>query len=194
MIDNKNSEQNIGDVLANANIQMQKAVRSIQHEVSSIHTGRASPELVENNMIDYYGTSTKLKELASISIPEAQLIVLQPWDKNAIQDIEKSILKTDLGLNPSNDGTVIRIPIPPLSQERRETLVKLLKRKVEDGKIRIRNVRRDFLDKIRNLERTKNISQDESRKGQSQLQTITDDHINGAEELSNAKEAEILQL
>jgi len=194
MIANKNSEQNIGDILANANMQMQKAVGSSQHAVSTIHTGRASPELVENIMIDYYGTSTKLKELASISVPEAQLIVLQPWDKNAIQDIEKSILKTDLGLNPSNDGTVIRIPIPPLSQERRETLVKLLKRKVEDGKIRIRNVRRDFLDKIRNLERTKNISQDESRKGQIQLQTITDDHISSAEELSNAKESELLQL
>ena len=191
---NKDSEQNISDLLANANIQMRKTVGSIQHELSAIHTGRASPELVENIMIDYYDTSIKLKELASISVPEAQLIVLQPWDKNAIQDIEKSILKTDLGLNPSNDGTIMRIPIPHLSQERRQTLAKLLKRKVEDGKIRIRNVRRNFMDTIRNLERTKNVSQDESRKGQTKLQTITDDHINRAEELSNAKESEILQL
>jgi len=194
MIANENSDENLDDILANASIQMQKALGSIQHELSTIHTGRASPELVENIMIDYYGTSTKLKELASISVPEAQLIVLQPWDKSSIQDIEKSILKTDLGLNPSNDGTVIRIPIPHLSQERRETLAKLLKSKAEDGKIRIRNVRRDFLDKIRNLERTKTVSQDESRRGQSKLQTITDDHIDRAEELSNAKESEILQL
>lgn len=194
MIANKNSDENLDDILTNASIQMQKAIVSIQHELSTIQTGRASPELVEDIMIDYYGTSTKLKELASISVPEAQLIVLQPWDKNSIQDIEKSILKTDLGLNPANDGTVIRIPIPHLSQERRETLAKLLKRKAEDGKIRIRNVRRDFLEKIRNLERAKNVSQDDSRRGQSKLQTITDDHIDRAEELSNAKESEILQL
>ena len=194
MITNKNSDENLDDILTNASIQMQKAIVSIQHELSTIQTGRASPELVEDIMIDYYGTSTKLKELASISVPEAQLIVLQPWDKNSIQDIEKSILKTDLGLNPANDGTVIRIPIPHLSQERRETLAKLLKRKSEDGKIRIRNVRRDFLEKIRNLERAKNVSQDDSRRGQSKLQTITDDHIDRAEELSNAKESEILQL
>ena len=177
-----------------ANNRMKKSIDSLSRDFATVRTGRANTALVENLIVDYYGAPTPLSQLGSVIIREARVLQIQPWDKNSIQDIEKSILKTDLGLNPANDGTVIRIPIPHLSQERRETLAKLLKRKAEDGKIRIRNVRRDFLEKIRNLERAKNVSQDDSRRGQSKLQTITDDHIDRAEELSNAKESEILQL
>ena len=184
----------VPEILSNVEDRMGKAVEAMRRELSSLRTGRASPVLVENITVDYYGVPTPLNQLASISIPEARLIIIQPWDKNSLQSIEKSLMRSDLGLNPSNDGNIIRIPIPPLSQERRQEMARVLKRRAEDGKVAVRNIRRDALEELRSLERNKAASQDDVRRAQEQLQRITDGHIDQIDQLSSAKEAEILQV
>jgi len=173
---------------------MGKAIEVLKRELSTIRTGRASPSLVENIQVNYYGTPTPLNQLATISVPEARLILIQPWDKGALAGIERSLLSSDIGLNPSNDGNVIRIPIPPLSEDRRRELVRLLGRRIEGGKVAVRNVRRDALDQLRSLERSKQISQDENHNAQEDLQNITDAQIDEIDHLSQAKEAEIMQV
>jgi len=173
---------------------MGKAIEVLKRELSTIRTGRASPSLVENIQVNYYGTPTPLNQLATISVPEARLILIQPWDKGALAGIERSLLSSDIGLNPSNDGNVIRIPIPPLSEDRRRELVRLLGRRIEGGKVAVRNVRRDALDQLRSLERSKQISQDENHNAQEDLQKITDAQIDQIDHLSQAKEAEIMQV
>jgi ribosome recycling factor len=184
----------ITQVLADADNRMKKAVEVLRRELATLRTGRASPALVENLMVDYYGVPTPLGQLATISVPEARLIIIQPWDRQALPMIEKGILKSDLGLNPVNDGRVIRVPIPPLTEERRRELVRILKKRVEEGKVAVRNVRRDALDQLREMERGKAISQDENRRAQEQLQRVTDAHIAQIDQLSSAKEAEIMQV
>ena len=166
----------------------------MKRELSAIRTGRATPALIENVPVDYYGVSTPLNQIASISTPDARAIMVQPWDKQALQEIEKSLIKSDMGFNPSNDGTIITVPIPPLTQERRQELVRLLKRKLEESKVSIRNVRRDGIDSLRKLERAKSISQDENRRTQEQLQKSTDSHVKIVDELGASKETEIMQV
>ncbi len=151
----------IGETLADAEERMGKAVEALRRELVTIRTGRASPGLVEHLRVDYYGTPTPLRQLASISVPEARLLTIQPWDKGAMESIEKTILKSDLGLNPSNDGTIIRLVIPQLTEERRKELVRVVHKKVEDGRVAIRNVRRDAHEMLRDLMREKEISEDE---------------------------------
>ena len=192
--DREDPRRLIADVLADANDRMGKAVEALNRELTGIRTGRASPSLVENVQVNYYGTPTPLNQLATISVPEARLIVIQPWDKGALQNIERGILSSDMGLNPSNDGNVIRIPIPPLSEERRLEMVRLLGRRVEGGKVAVRNVRRDALDQLRSLERSKQISEDDGRDAQEELQRITDARIEEIDQLAEAKEAEIMQV
>jgi len=187
-------ETTVNDILSDANNRMGKAVEALRRELATIRTGRASPALVENVPVDYYNVPTPLNQLATISIPEARLILIQPWDKKALSGIEKALLSSDLGLNPSNDGNVIRIPIPPLSEERRHELVRLLGRRIEGGKVAVRNVRRDALEQLRNLERSKATSQDEAHRAQVDLQTVTDSRIQEIEQLAQAKEAEIMQV
>ena len=184
----------IEEVLSNADSRMSKTVEAVQRELGTLRTGRATPSVLENLTVEYYGVPTPLNQLATITAPEARLIMIQPWDKQALRDVEKSILKSELGFNPTNDGNVIRVPVPPLSQERRLELVKLLKRKIEDGKVAARNVRRDALEGIRSMERAKVISQDDNRRAQEQLQKATNSYVARMDEVSSAKETEIMQV
>jgi ribosome recycling factor len=159
-----------------------------------LRTGRATAALVEGIMVDYYGTPTPLNQLASITVPEARLIVIQPYDRQAMQNIEKGLQRSDTGLNPSSDGTVIRVAVPPLTQDRRREIVRTLKRKVEDSKVAVRNVRRDALERLRSMEKDKSLPQDENRRAQERLQKATDTHIGELDKVSSAKEAEIMQV
>ena len=182
------------EVLAEVERKMNRAIEALERELSTLRTGRATPSLIENVSVDYYGSPTPLKQIASISAPDARAIMVQPWDKQALRDIERSLMKSELGFNPSNDGNIITVPIPPLNQERRQELVRLLKRKIEDGKVSVRNVRRDGLESLRKLERDKAISQDQNRRSQDQLQKTTDVFIKNIDQVSTTKEAEIMQV
>lgn len=181
-------------VLSDTQSKMDRAVDAFKRELNNLRTGRATPALVEDVSVEYYGTPTPLKQLASISAPDARAIMVQPWDKQALRDIERGLMKSEMGFNPSNDGNVITVPIPPLTQERRQEMVRLLKRKIEDGKVSVRNIRRDGVDSLRKLERDKSISQDQNRRSQEQIQKTTDSHIETIDEIGAAKEAEIMQV
>ena len=187
-------ELTTADVLAEADRKMGRSIEAIQRELAGLRTGRASPALVENISVEYYGVPTALNQLASISVPDARAIMIQPWDRQALRDIEKGLLKSEMGFNPSNDGNIITVPIPPLSQERRQEMVRLLKRKIEEGKTAIRNVRRDGVEALRKMERDKAISQDESRRAQDQLQKTTDARIKSVDQIAAAKETEVMQV
>ena len=181
-------------ILSYTDDRMTKSIDALKRELSTLRTGRATPSLLDNINVDYYGTSTPLNQLASISAPDAQAIIIQPWDKGSILDIEKSLSTSDLGFNPSNDGNQITVPIPPLTQERRFEMVRLLKKKIEDGKVSVRNVRRDSVERLRKLEKDKSISQDDSRRGQDQIQKSTDSYTKLIDDISKAKEDEITQV
>ncbi len=182
------------EVLADVERRMNRSVEALERELATLRTGRATPSLVENINVDYYGSPTPLKQIASISAPDARAIMIQPWDRQALRDIERSLMQSEMGFNPSNDGNIITVPIPPLNQERRQELVRLLKRKIEEGKVSVRNVRRDGLESLRKLERDKAISQDQNRRSQDQLQKTTDSFIKSMDQVSTAKEAEIMQV
>ena len=192
--DDTNNLGNLESVVSETERKMNSSINALKRELSTIRTGRATPALIENVAVDYYGVSTPLNQIASISAPDARAIMVQPWDKQALQEIEKSLIKSDMGFNPSNDGITITVPIPPLTQERRQEMVRLLKRKLEESKVSIRNVRRDGIDSLRKLERAKSISQDENRRTQEQLQKSTDNHVKVVEELGVGKETEIMQV
>ena len=182
------------DVLKSVDNKMDRAIDALNRELTTLRTGRATPSLVENISVDYYGTPTPLNQIASISAPDARAIMVQPWDKQALREIEKSLIKSEMGFNPSNDGNMITVPIPALSQERRQELVRILKKKLEDGKVSVRNVRRDGLESLRKLEKDKLISQDENHRAQDQLQKTTDGHTKTIDQVGTAKESEILQV
>jgi len=182
------------EILAETERKMDNTVAALKRELGTIRTGRATPALIENVSVDYYGVATPLNQIASISAPDARVIMVQPWDKQAMRDIEKSLIKSEMGFNPSNDGNVITVPIPPLTQERRQELVRVLKRKLEEGKVSIRNVRRDGIETLRRLEREKAISQDENHRSQDQLQKATDAHVKTVDEVGSSKETEIMQV
>ncbi len=182
------------DILAETERKMDNTVAALKRELINIRTGRATPALIENVSVDYYGVATPLNQIASISAPDARAIMVQPWDKQAMVEIEKSLMKSEMGFNPSNDGNTITVPIPPLTQERRLELVRMLKRKLEDGKVSLRNVRRDGVDTLRKLERDKAISKDENHRGQDQLQKTTDAHVKIVDEVGSSKETEIMQV
>ena len=182
------------DVLAETNERMQKSVEALKRELGTIRTGRASPALVEDLRVDYYGVPTPLNHIASISVPEARLLMVQPWDKQALQDVEKSILKSDLGLVPNNDGTVIRIAIPTLTEERRRDLVRVVGKKVEESHVAVRNIRRGSLERLREMERHKALSKDDGRRAQDQLQKVTDTYIAQIDVQGTNKEAEVMEV
>lgn len=184
----------IDDVLSEANAKMGKTIEALRRELGTIRTGRASPALVDHIKVDYYGTPMSLKEMATISAPEARLLLLQPWDRKALSSIEKAILKSDLGLNPSSDGNVIRIRIPPLSEERRRELVKAVHKRAEEGRVALRNVRRNALEELRELERKKEISEDDRNRAQERLQQLTDSFIAEVDRATEDKEAELLEI
>jgi ribosome recycling factor len=182
----------IADILRDARQRMQKAVESTQRELGALRTGRASPALVEHIRADYYGTLTPLNQLATISVPEPRLLVVQPWDKNAVRAIEKAILQSQLGLVPNSDGTVLRMAIPPLTEERRRDLVKVARRHGEEGRVAVRNIRREAKEMIEELEDAHEISEDEAKRAQDELQKLTDKFIGEIEALLEKKEAEIM--
>lgn len=174
--------------------EMEKALEAVERELLELRTGRANPKLVEGLRVDYYGSPTLLKEIASISVPEARLIVIHPWDPNAISEIEKAILQSNLGITPSNDGKVIRLSIPPLSAERREELVKLAKKIAEEGRVSVRTIRKDANQKLKELEKEKKISQDDRFRGQEEIQKLTDKYIEKIEEILEEKEKELQEF
>ncbi len=180
--------------LQNTEQKMRKSVEVVQKELATIRTGHATPNLVEHLSVEYAGVPTPLNQLASISAPEVRLLIVQPWDRGSIGSIEKAILKSDLGLNPASDGRVIRISIPPLTEERRQDLIKVVRRKIEEGKIAIRNLRRDAMDTLKEAEKNKDISQDEHKRIQNQLQKLTDSFIANIEQIGQTKEVEIMQV
>lgn len=184
----------IEDFLADAKRRMDKSIEATHHEFNSIRTGRASPALLDRITIDYYGTPTPLKSLASISAPEARLLVVQPFDPGAIKNIERAIQESDLGLTPSNDGKLVRLPIPALTEERRKDLVKIVRRVAEDGKVAIRNVRRDVMQHLKELVVNGEVGDDEERRAETQVQKITDEHTKSIDDLLKVKEAEIMEV
>ena len=177
-----------------ADHRMVKAVENIQHELAKIRTGRASPALLDGVKVSYYGNMVPLNQASTVTIPEPRLISIQPWDRNMIAEIEKAILKSDLGLTPSNDGTFIRVPIPQLNEERRKDLVKLVHKFAEEGKIAIRNIRRDANDHLKKMEKNNEISEDELSVELDVVQDLTDDHIKKIDETLEKKEKEVLEV
>ncbi|MHB1132265.1 MAG: ribosome recycling factor [Chloroflexota bacterium] len=173
---------------------MRKAIDVLRRDLLTIRTGRASPALLERINVDYYGVPTPLNQVASISAPEPRLLVVQPWDKGVMSLIEKAILKSDLGITPTNDGRVIRLGIPQLSEERRRDLVKVVHRKVEETRVALRNLRRDGVEELKDFEKEKMITEDDLKLGQERLQKLTDHHTEEAERVGQAKEKEILEV
>jgi ribosome recycling factor len=184
----------IDTLLEDAQERMAKSVESTQHEFSTVRTGRASPALLERVVVDYYGAMTPLNQLATISAPEARLLTVQPYDKSSIKAIEKAINESDLGLNPSNDGNLIRLSIPELTEERRRDLVKVLRNLAEEGRVAIRNVRRDVMGHLRELKSAGEASSDDEHRAEVELQKLTDGRVAELDGALKAKEAEILEV
>jgi len=184
----------IDDVFNGAQDRMTKAVDALRRELATIRTGRAHPGLVEHLRVDYYGVPTPLNQLATISVPDPRLLTIQPWDRQAMGAIEKAILKSVLSLTPTNDGTIIRLSIPQLTEERRRELAKMVHKKVEEGRVEIRNIRREAHEELRRLQREKLISEDDQFRGQEKLQKVTDEFIHQVERVGEEKEAELLAV
>lgn len=182
------------DLFADAERRMQKAIDALKQDLSALRTGRASSALVERIQVEYYGTPTPINQVASIAVPEARLIVIQPWDRKLLTDIEKAIQKSDLGINPNNDGQVIRLNIPPMTEERRRDLVKSLHKKLDEHKVAVRNIRRDVQDKLREREKKKEVSEDELKRSNERLQKLTDRFIDEMDKVGKSKEQEILEV
>lgn len=184
----------IKDVIRDADDHMNKTVAALSHEFAGVRTGRASGQILEKISIDYYGTPTPIMQLAAIKSPEPQLLVVEPWDKSSMSAIEKAIRASDLGLNPSNDGLVIRIPFPPLTEERRKDLVKLCKGYAEEARVGVRNIRRDANERLKRLEKDAEISEDDLRRAEVEVQKLTDGHIKDIDETLKRKEDEIMEV
>jgi ribosome recycling factor len=173
---------------------MKKSVEALRQDLATIRTGRASPKLVERVMVDYYGTATPLNQLASISAPEARLLAIRPWDPNSLSAIERAIMASDLGLNPSNDGTIVRLVIPQLTEERRQELTRHAAQRVEEARVAVRNCRRDGMKDLQEIEREKLISEDDYYRAKDRLQELTDKYIENVNKIGEAKEAEIMEV
>jgi ribosome recycling factor len=184
----------VKQVLKEASEKMTKAVDVVRHELVTIRTGRATPALIEGVKVDYYGNPTPLKQVANIGTPEPTLLTVQPWEKSMIQPIEKAIQNANLGLNPANDGTMIRVPIPPLNEERRKEYVKLTRKYGEQGKVSVRNVRREANDALKKLEKSKEISEDELKRGEDEVQKLTDSFSKEIDALLEQKEKDIMEV
>jgi len=184
----------VREICDNAKQRMEKALTDLQHAMATIRTGRASVNLLDNVRVDYYGTPTPVNQVANLHVPEPGMITVQPWDASLISAIEKAIRVADLGVNPSNDGKLIRIPIPPLNEERRKDLAKKLHGVAEDHRVSIRNIRRDANDNIKRLAKDKKIAEDEDRRGHDETQKLTDNYMLKLDQLAKAKEKEILEI
>ncbi len=181
-------------VLSDTRAKMDKTMEHVRHEFSTIRTGRASTALLDGINVDYYGSSTPLNQIANISVPDAKLLMVTPYDKGGLGGIEKAILKSDLGLTPNNDGKVIRIPIPELTEERRKDLVKVIRRLAEDSRVSLRSIRRDANDLVKKAEKDGEVPEDESHKIRDEVQKVTDDYVKKIDELLKAKEEEVMEV
>lgn len=184
----------VKDILKSTSEKMDKAVEHLRNEFTKIRTGKATTNLLDGIKVDYYGTPTPLNQLGNVSTPDYHTITVQPWDKTVIPLIEKAILTSNMGLNPNNDGTLLRIPIPPLNEERRKEIVKLVKKFAEEGKVAVRNVRRDSIEHLKKTEKEEHISEDERKHAETEVQKLTDKHIKGIDDLLAAKEKEIMEV
>src|SRR5437016_10576943 len=184
----------IDEFIVDATHRMNKSVESAQHEFNTLRTGRASAALLDRIQIDYYGTKTPLKQLATINVPEPRMLTIQPFDPGSLKGIEKAIQESDLGLTPSNDGKIIRLPIPQLTEERRKELVKVVRHLAEEGRVAVRNIRRDVMHDLKELVREGDVGDDEERRAEDRLQKMTDEHVAKIDDLLKRKEAEILEV
>ena len=184
----------VDDIFADTERRMQKAVEALRHDLTAVRTGRASASLLERIQVDYYGAPTPINHVANVTVPEARLLVIQPYERKMLTDIEKAIQKSDLGINPNNDGQVIRLSIPPLNEERRREMVKTVHKKLDEHKVAVRNIRRDTQDKLREREKKKEISEDELKRSTERLQKLTDRFIDEMEKVGKTKELEILEV
>lgn len=182
------------ELLKDIERKMDNAIEALKKDFKTVRTGRANPGMLDNIMVDYYGNPTPLNQVGNISVPDPQMMVISPWEKKILPKIEKAIQKADLGITPQNDGSVIRLPIPPLTEERRKELVKQVKKMGENAKIPIRNVRRDGNDKLKKMEKNKEISQDEQKHNMAKIQTVTDDHVKLVDDLIVTKEKELMEV
>jgi ribosome recycling factor len=182
------------DLFDDAERRMKKAIEALKQDLGAIRAGKASAALVDRIQIEYYGTPTPLNQVATISAPEARLLLIQPWDRKVLADIEKAIQKSDLGINPNNDGLVIRLNVPPMNEERRRDLVKSLHKKLDEHKVAVRNIRRDIHDKLRDREKKKEVSEDELKRSADRLQKLTDRYIDEMDKVGKTKEQEILEV
>ncbi|TVR67596.1 MAG: ribosome recycling factor [Spirochaetaceae bacterium] len=181
-------------IIKDADDRMKKSVAALEEDLAGLRTGRASTALFDKLRVQYYGTPTPLNQMASISVPESRLVVIQPWDKAALPEIEKAIQTSEMSLNPSNDGKVIRINIPPLTEERRKEIVKVAKNTAEQGRVAVRNIRRDANDELKKQEKESAISEDDLKRGEDQIQKLTDQYIEQINTVLSAKESEILEI
>ena len=184
----------VKEIIANNEERLEKSIAALKREFGSLRAGRATPSLLDKVMVDYYGTPTPVNQVAKVSVPEPRMIMITPWEKSLMHDIEKAIMKSDLGLSPNSDGTAIRLSIPQLTQERRQELVKTVGKKTEEVKVAIRNIRRDGNDAIKKLEKAKEITDDDSDKGQESVQKLVDKYIKTVDTLREAKEKEIMEV
>jgi ribosome recycling factor len=178
----------------NAEERMKKAVETIRHELATIRTNKATTSLLDGIRVEYYGSHVPLQQVASVSAPEARLLVIQPWERAVLPEVVKAIQRSDLGLNPVDDGTVVRLNLPPLTEERRKDLVKVLGKIVEDGRVRVRTIRRECNDELKKLERDHKISEDDSKKTQAEIQKLTDRYVAVLDELFHKKQAEVMEV
>lgn len=184
----------IADVEKDAERRMAKAVEAAQHDYQTIRTGRANPVLLERVNVEHYGASMPINQVATITVPEPRLLVIAPWDKSAIQHIERAIIKSDLGLTPMSDGNVIRLNIPQLTEERRRDLIKMLHKKAEEHRVAVRNIRRDANEELKGLEKSHEVAEDEVHRAQEQIQKLTDKYIDQIDDLTRTKEAELMEV
>ena len=184
----------INEVLSEARTAMDKAVKALKKEMAKVRTGRASISLLDDVKVDYYGVPTPLSQVATLSVPEARLITVQPWEKNLIPDIEKAIFKADLGLTPSSDGQLIRLPVPALTEERRREMVKIIKRMAEDAKVSVRNARRDANETLKMLEKEKEITEDDLKRSEKDVQQLTDEFVGMIDSVVQNKEKEVMEV
>lgn len=184
----------IKDMINETEGRMKKTIEHLTQDLATLRAGRANPAMVDRIMVSYYGQATPLNQLANITVPEPRLLVIQPWDKSSIPEIEKAVMKSDLGINPSNDGNVIRLAVPQLTEERRKEIVKVVKKRGEEAKVAIRNIRREQNDFVKAAEKDKMVSEDESKKGMEEVQKITDKYIKDIDLIMAAKEKDIMEV
>ncbi len=182
------------ELLKNTEEKMEKSIGALEREYKSIRAGRANASVLDRITVDYYGAPTPIQQMAAVSIPEARTLMIQPWDPSVLKDIEKAILTSEIGINPQNDGKVIRLNFPPLTEERRKDIVKEVRKKCEEAKVALRNQRRDALDKLKALKKASEITEDEESNGEKKIQNLTDKFCKECDELSVAKEKEIMEL